>query len=250
MARERRIIDIGGPGLGDSMSYRELPELLTAQGFEVWLREPRLGWNNPEIKALLWDRDPYVAGFTTDQPSKFERYEDYAPRWYSSWNLAMANEYGCKSTRTFPTIPWKPKIRPEWSGKVFADVRGSSQSFPSVVIDRYVKMLGFQLEFDPGAVVVLQSRFSAPHGCDALAGNPRMTIAGLEELSSAIASCAIMLTVESGTQPFASAVKGSRATPIVCSCFTASQYNDKVFCFDNVKYFVSGFRGHDWHPYV
>ena len=127
MKRERRIIDIGGPGLGDTMSYRTLPARLTEDGYEVWLREPRLGWNNPEIKRLLWN-DPFVAGWTDEPASTFTRYEDRAPRSYMSWTLAMEAAYGVRPRNRWPTLPlgWEPKTRPEWRGRVFADVRSSS----------------------------------------------------------------------------------------------------------------------------
>jgi hypothetical protein len=248
----RKVIEIGGPGLGDSMSYRTLPARLTEDGHEVWLREPKLAWNNPEIKRMLWDRDPFVAGWTTDPASAFARYEDRAPRWYGSWTLGMENEYGCKPRTHFPTLPmgWEPKIRPEWSGKVFADVRSASQPFSNAVIDRYVEKLGYQLEFDPAKVVVLESPFSGPHGRDALAGNERISISGLDDMASAIASCSIMLTVESGTHAFASAVKGAKETPLVCSLFTCAQHSDRIFIFSNVRYSTTGFQGRDWHDYV
>ena len=246
----RLVIDIGGPGLGDSMSYRTLPKILTEQGHEVWLREPRLGWNNAEIRRLLWDRDPDVAGFTTDLPSTFKRYGDHEPRWYPSWTLGMESIYGCKPTNHWPSLPWEPKLNYEWEGKVFADVRSSSQEFPREVIEEYVAKVGWQLGFDPASVVVLESAYSAPLGRDALMNNPRLFISGLEEMASAIASCAIMLTVESGTQPFASAVKGARATPLVCSLFTVAQHSDAIFVFDNVIYKTTGFQQRDWHDYA
>jgi hypothetical protein len=246
----RKVIEIGGPGLGDSLSYSTLPEEFHRQfGDEVFIREPT-HWNNPEVRAL-WEANPFVAGFTTDPASEFTRYGDLAPRAYLSWILGMESVYGLKPTNPYPRVYGQPpEIREDWMDKVFIDPRSSSQPFPSQAISAYVRNIAFQFEFDPDEVIVIESPHSGAHGADALPNNPRIRVPGLAAYASVIASCKIFLTVESGGHVFASAIKGHNERPIVCSLFTNAQFADRVFVFSNVIYKPTGFQGRDWHDYA
>lgn len=247
----RRVIAIGGPGLGDSLSYSTLPEELTRQrGYEVWIKPPFLPWRNPEVRAL-WERNPYVAGFTDDPGNGFARWEHREPRSYRSWILGMENEYGCLPTNEWPRLYGPPpKILSEMRRQVFIDPRSSSQAFPAHVIEQYVKNVGYQLGFDPSRVFVVESPYSAVNGADALADNPRWRVSGIDEYTSVVASCAIFLTVESGGHMLASAVKGASRTPHVVSLFSTFQYNDRVFVMGNVDYRVTGkIDEKDWYAY-
>ena len=89
----RVVIEIGGPGLGDSLSYSTLPKELIEQGRadEVIIREPRAGWRNPEVRALF-ERDMFVSGFTTTEPStNFRRHLPHrSPRSFSSGHRSAA----------------------------------------------------------------------------------------------------------------------------------------------------------------
>jgi hypothetical protein len=244
----RKVIEIGGPGLGDSLSYSTLPEELTRQfGHEVWIREPRAGWRNEGVRRL-WERNAFVKGFVDEPQSEFTRYEDRAPRSYLSWTRAMENMYGCVPKNDFPTIPWTPKKSLDWASKIFIDPRSSSQSFPAKVIDTYVQKVASQLEFDPTDVVVIESPYSSEHGNDALPNNPRLLVSGIDEYAEAISSCKIFLSVESGGQAFASAVKGVSESPHVVALFTTAQHSDRVFVWPNVSYRTVSI-GKDWHEY-
>lgn len=246
---ERRVIAIGGPGLGDSLSYSTLPEELTRQhGYEVWIRPPFHPWRNTEVRAL-WERNPYVAGFTDDPGSDFEPWERREARSYRSWILGMENAYGCHPTNEWPRLYGpSPQFRPECGGKVYIDPRSSSQAFPAHAIEVYVAKVGHQLGFDPASVIVVESPYSAVNGADALADNPREIVRGLDEYASVVTSCAVFMTVESGGHMFASAVKGARLTPHVTSLFSVFQFNDKVFRMSNVDYKITsaGEAHRDW----
>jgi hypothetical protein len=244
----RKVIELGGPGLGDWLSYSTLPEELTRQGHEVWIKPSVWGWRNPEVQALV-AANPFVAGFTDEPGSKFTRYENREPRSYPSWIMGMENEYGCKPTNAWPKTYMQPAIREDWAGRVFLDPRSSSQPFPRDVIDEYVHKVGYQLAFDPADVTVIESPYSCANGHDAMRHNRRLHVPGLADYASAIASCAIFLTVESGGHMFASAIKGGNETPNVVSLFTNRQINDVVFHMGNVSYRAAGDIAPDWHPY-
>lgn len=246
---QKKVIEIGAPGLGDSLSYSTLPEELTKQfGYEVWIHGPRDGWRNAEVQRL-WERNPFVAGFTAEPRDVFPPYEDRPAASYPSWIMAMENAYGCKPTNASPKIYWRAQRRLCWNDKIFLDPRSSSQPFPGPVVDEYVRNLGRQMGFDPASVLVVESPFSGQYGRDAMPNNPRVAIDGLDQLADAIFSSRIFLTVESGTHAFASAVKGESPTPYVFACFTCHQSNDATFHFGNVIYRLTGQLGRDYLNY-
>jgi hypothetical protein len=247
----RKVIEIGGPGLGDSLSYSTLPEELTRQfGHEVWLREPRAGWRNEGVRRL-WERNAFVKGFVDEpQSNGFASLTGRAPRSFSNWISAMEDMHGCAlSGRDCPKIYWTPRKSLDWSRKIFADPRSSSQPFPAAVFDEFVRKVAWQLNFDSAEVVVIESPYSSANGRDALPDNPRLMVSGLDEYAEAIASSRIFLAVESGGHAFASAVKGANETPHIVALFTNKQLNDRVFVFGNVSYRCTSFDGKDWHSY-
>lgn len=56
------LIEQNWGGLGDNLQLSTLPRLLSGHGYDVYVSTNN-AYRNPEIKSLVWDKNPYVSGF-------------------------------------------------------------------------------------------------------------------------------------------------------------------------------------------
>lgn len=74
------VIKVGYGGLGDHLFYSHLPRIAKLSGYRQVLVSNFSVYRHPDYKALVWENNPYVDGFTDDDgfyPSAFE--EGVAP---------------------------------------------------------------------------------------------------------------------------------------------------------------------------
>lgn len=128
------IIEQPWGGLGDNLQFSSLPEVGKQLGIEVWISN-RNKYRNNEIKELVWDRNPYIAGFT-DEPGNInlKSYINSTGNIISNWEkILFGIVYNHK-----PKIYYNPNYFNELSNFILIDPRATSSSIPfDEIIKKY-----------------------------------------------------------------------------------------------------------------
>ena len=104
----KAIIETTG-GLGDNLQKSTIPRMLTESGYEVYVNytyEDRF-IHNPEILRLVWEMNPYVRGFTEEEPNLLRA--GGAPNLNNDFIKNWESFYGLIPTNSYPEIYYKPK---------------------------------------------------------------------------------------------------------------------------------------------
>lgn len=122
------IIEQPWGGLGDNLQFSTLPEMGKKLGFEVWISNKN-AYRNPDIKKLVWDLNPHIAGFT-DEPSNIS-YGHVTTNIVSYWE----SQFFGKTENDLPKLYYKPKKLSEYSDKIVIDPNAISSkiNFDSII---------------------------------------------------------------------------------------------------------------------
>lgn len=63
--KKKFIIEQPWGGLGDNLQFSTIPRILSEHGYEVFVSS-RNRYRNPEIKDLVWGRNPHISGIDVD----------------------------------------------------------------------------------------------------------------------------------------------------------------------------------------
>jgi hypothetical protein len=240
-------------GLGDHLIYTTLPELFARRGDEVYVTAGIPGFRNPEVRELVWGRNPFVSGFVDEPPNAGVQTISAefigAAKHHPSSIAAIEALHGFTPSGQLPRVYYQPRFRPEFRTLSLADPRSISQPMKPEAFEAFVDHHARWQGFDRRHVVVLQSQYSGPHGEGALSQNPRQQVQNIFEYADLIYSCRRFLVAESGGQVLAAAIRGTNAAPEVFALFTTYALNDELFTCPNVRYSATGSMTPDYLIY-
>lgn len=232
-------------GLGDNIQFSTIPEELTKLGHEVYLLEdpnedqvkrPR----NFEIKALIWDTNPYVKGIIPgpwsagDLPETImfgglkistnqHRYFNKTGSFIRNWEFI----HGIEPKNDFPKIYHKPKKIPGIEGII--ELSSISLRYNHTMVENLAKRMMSQfpaIQFKQiispnqnGRIVVHNEGTSGRYAED-------LKINGLFDLFDVISNCKIFISLNSGAHSLAAA---------------AREYNKTM-----LQYCILPVEDHDW----
>ncbi|KKS77407.1 MAG: hypothetical protein UV51_C0007G0005 [Candidatus Woesebacteria bacterium GW2011_GWC1_42_9] len=186
-------------GLGDSLQFTTIPEMLTNAGHEVYLAADA-PFRNPAIKPFVWGKNPFIKGESSGEWNAGDihgrvyvnKYNDYIKNW--EWI------HGLEPTNSLPQIYYQPKKVDNKFGII--ELSCLSLHYDNSKVIKMVQQIiaGLGIDF-----VQLQS----PHQLNQhyVPGLPVVQISGLEELSDIIHSCSSLITLNSGTHSLAAAIR-------------------------------------------
>ena len=96
------IIEQSWGGLGDNLQLSTLPELLSGHGYEVYVSTNN-AYRNPEIKSLVWDKNPFVSGIVDPN-------DDFVLSVGSASNLGNPNEQFYQGWRGTIVDAWEEYV--------------------------------------------------------------------------------------------------------------------------------------------
>tara|TARA_S200002703_G_scaffold157503_1_gene165503 strand:- start:724 stop:1464 length:741 start_codon:yes stop_codon:yes gene_type:complete len=240
----RKIILDRWQGLGDNLQISTIPRKLYEKYGEkcVWISDSTF-YRNPEIRKLVWENNPFVAGFT-DEPGEsmrpLIRFGQY--NWIEMWERL----YGCDGPYSGkPEVYLKamPEGYDSFSDSTVVDISYSRESlevnkktFPnfidqhkSIIYDlcnsgeKVVKVRNPNL--DPEASVDLIQELTPELDVDVV------EVQTIEDYCSLISKCKDFISTHSGNHSLASALRDSS------KCIIPLRYaHMKYFTFDNIKY--------------
>lgn len=104
----KAIFEIDG-GLGDNLQKSTIPRMLTEHGYAVYLNYKFNDglFHNEEIKRLVWEMNPYVRGFTEEQPTIIR--EGSPPNANNDFIRNWESYYGLEPKNSYPEIYYRPR---------------------------------------------------------------------------------------------------------------------------------------------
>ncbi|HRQ81659.1 MAG TPA: tetratricopeptide repeat protein [Azospirillaceae bacterium] len=228
-------------GLGDNLLYSTLPEMFAALGKRVWISDQNRV-RNPEIHQLVWGCNPYVSGVSAGPAKagmaqlkpKFERYSHIL-----NWLTRIEVMHGLPAAHDLPKIYYRPQPHPTLSGRILVDLNSSTVRYPAEAMEWFLEFTRQRFHYPRELLTVLT--FAGPNVSEAnaeLSGLPRHQIGGIFELCDALASAQAFITVHSGANSLAAAIRGDNPTPAVHCAVDANHYNQKCYIWRNVDYTI------------
>ena len=250
-------------GLGDHLLYSTLPELYAREGHQVFLNpdDAHGGFRNPEVRELIL-MNPHISGLTDRPPTigiaKFtEQYGiikaakiwDTSIQGIEAWHGFMPN----LNSEGIPKIYYKPNFMWEWRNETVVDPTSISQGFSGAVFEEFLNWVRrwHTHQIDISDMTYLGSKHSGNHGTGVQPNNRRYVVRDIFEYIDIMYSCLTFISTESGPQSLAAAVRpkiGPDHHPTF-ACMTQMTYNDNLFVWPNVKYYITGQLSPDFHQY-
>lgn len=231
-------------GLGDHLIYSTLPELFARRGRRVYVSERTLT-RNGEVRALLYEDNPFIAGWTKRPPNAGTGHagntliQGIRVGSIIEW-VELA--HGLPVSNRYPRIYYRPRFRPELVDVVLVDPCSTSQPFPRDRFEWFVDRLGFSRD----KLRIVHSKHSGPHGGETLANCTHIEATSLHDYVDMIYSCLAYVGTESGGSALASAIRQDRRSPELYALATTKSWNHHVYIFPNVTYMVVSGLQSDW----
>lgn len=229
------------PGLGDNLLYSTLPELFAKRGRRVWISDQNRT-RNPEIHDLVWGLNPYISGMSTG-PGKAGmaplRKGFITHSHILNWLTRIEVLHGLPPTNDLPRVYYTPKPHPTLAGRILVDLSSSTIRYPAESMRWFLRFTCERFHYDPAQLV--QLRFSAKNVSEDNGGMddiPSHTIGSIYELCDALAGARAFITVHSGANSLAAAIKGEKPEPAIHCAVDASHYNQKCYIWRNVDYTI------------
>jgi hypothetical protein len=236
---EKIVISQPWGGLGENLMYSTLPERFAALGVESYTSS-RNALRNPEIGHLVWGLNPFVRGVSEDSPNAGSS-KGISPLLANSPFIARIEAaHGLEPVSCYPKLYYRANKRADVEQAVLIDVSSVTVPHRRSGLAKYIDFVLSRYAYHRSSV--LQVRFSKPvaanHNNHPLVFPP-FTPRTLLEYCDAIVSCRAFITVHSGAQAMAVALRRDASTPTIhCYC-TPAQFNVRDFIFPNVEYHIA-----------
>lgn len=232
-------------GLGDNLLFSTLPELFAGRGIATYLHAGNV-YRNPEIYDLVWGRNPFVRGTSSGEPTAGSAAYAEASRGWGDGLGAIARierAHGFPGTGLWPALYYRPEPAKaeRFRGRVLIDLSSTSTPFdyPGLAA-QYLNFVCQRFGYRIGECLAVQFARSVSLRPMSISGLEIAPINDIYEYCDALAAALALITVESGAQILASAIRRDRPTPRIHALFSAKGFNDRVFIMPNVDYFVTG----------
>jgi hypothetical protein len=130
----KKILYVRWGGLGDHLAFSTLPEEFSKHNFEFYISD-KSEFRSQEIYDLVWGTNPYVKGFTSEEPNcgHLENWGcltreiiEFDPN--ISMHKNIESFYEIDSNSDYPRIYYKPKDYIEYNDYILVDLNSSSIS--------------------------------------------------------------------------------------------------------------------------
>jgi hypothetical protein len=243
-AKSDIVLWVESPGLGDHLIYSTIPELFARRGRRVYISN-RVSTRNDEARKLLYDENPFVAGWTDQPPNAGTRRAEmsktkvtHVPSPIQWVELA----HGLPGLNRYPKIYYSPRFLAGLARTVLVDPYSVSQRLPPRLFESFLDRLGFQRD----RMRVIRAPYSGPNGADVLLDSPPIRAANIHEYIDIVFSSGVFIGTESGGSALASAIRQDQPTPEIYALTSTLNFNERTYIFPNVAYMVAAGLQRDW----
>ena len=243
-------------GLGDNLAFSTLPELYHNKGFEVYISKNNIV-RNQEIHELVWGLNPYIKGISEDDngiiagSSMQEYWPHESQNEYSMHRIEIA--HGFSKTNFYPKIYYTPQILEELKNDILIDLTGTSQVYEK---NKYIEYIDYFIPLiknkkDKSIKIIKLEKFNLSslflevykYLEEKIPDIEYLPINSLIHYCDVIKSCDTLITVNSGVNSLAAAIKVDDEKPNILvynpwTHFTPEQIKG-CYNYRNVEYFQS-----------
>lgn len=238
------ILDVWG-GLGDNLQVSTIPRRFYEKfGYKGVYISNSVPWRNLEIKELVWDKNPYIAGYTDKRGANIADTGLIQFDGTTNWIQNMEKIYKFNDPySTRPEIYYDiPFV--ENNNTVVMDVSYSEESYnrniqryPTMISDTKNRLQELLTQLTPDIklnVIYQPDNLKNINFFESLNLNipyKKIVVKSLTEYCSIIKNCKQYICSHSGCHALAAAIRKT------CICIIPNNYyNMKYFVFDGIKY--------------
>lgn len=229
-------------GLGDNLLYSTLPELFHRAGKKFYVSQASF-CRNPEIYDLVWGRNPYVLGRSKFFPNagigalldgRFSAHSHIL-----NWLTRAEVLHGFEAGNDLPQLHYQPRRHAELAGKVLVDLASKTVTYTPELMADYLEFTLSRFHYDRDDVVFIRFK-SSEIGEDNLtdAGGRTYTVQSIFDYCDAISSARALITVHSGANSMAAAIKRDNPSPAIHCAVDANHFNQKCYIWKNIDYSI------------
>jgi len=199
-------------------------------------------WGNPIIAV-----ENLVSGLVHDFPGS-----EFSTLSHIPWMMHQAYDFPGSEFSTLPVIYYKPRHIPSMIHQVLIDPTSISQGIPKADFEEFVRWVGRWNDVQSDTWNILVSNHRGSSGRDVFPTINQVHATDIFHYIDLIASCKMFLVGESGGQVLAAAIDRSKMPTVesnITALFTTMGFNDKIFTFPNVEYYVAGGITPNYHSY-
>ena len=251
LSADRIIISQPWGGLGDNLQFSTLPELFHQVGIPTYVSTQN-AYRNAEIQELVWKMNPYISGFSDDPPNAGAIRNAYLP---FSNKLAFIERieaaHDLKPANRFPKVYYEPQQIKGVQDLILVDLGSVSVRSSHKDLTQFLRTIS--AEYEPDKERYREVRFASVVSPQQKLRFPELQthdVANIFEYCDALYSCKAFLTVHSGAQSLAVALRHKRPDMGIYCCCTVNQYNGKGYIYDNVRYHIVDHENSALHQLV
>jgi len=235
-------------GLGDNLQFSTIPEVAYKQfGEKCVYISNKNAYRNEEIKKLVWDLNPYIAGFTDEENQNSlsipNRDEDKKLFWTQKIELL----YNLNPTNKHPKIyyTFDESKKDIFQNKIFLDLSSSSENAllkEPTVINNILKFLTFLKNKKVPINIVRFEKLQNNKNdfvnyIDFFENVSEYYVNDIFDYCNLIKYCNTFVSF-SGGQTLASAIKGENIFPNIVAFHRKSALFSRLYIHNNVQYIV------------
>ncbi|WP_207477513.1 tetratricopeptide repeat protein [Arenibaculum pallidiluteum] len=228
-------------GLGDNLLFSTLPGLFAATGRRFFVSDQN-PVRNPEIHELVWGCNPHVAGISKAFPNAgvapmlkgFDRLTEI-----TNWLTRMEVLHGFAPSNDLPRLHYAPSRHAQLAGAVLVDLHSKTIHYRPESLRAYLDMICARFHYARADLV--QIAFAGPDVGDPnlrLEGVPTYTVKSIFDYCDAIASARALITVHSGANSMAAALRRDAPSPMLHCAVDAEHFNQKCYIWRNIDYTI------------
>lgn len=223
-------------GVGDNLQHSWIPIIFSQMGYDVYVSN-RIPYRNPEIKELVWDLNPYIKGYSDEEPNCGDIptiiYKHKGLGFLENWQVA----HGLVPEIRYPLVYYPPKKVKEVKGKILIDLTAQSSNgiYDHEKLREYIRNA---YPREDVVIAVFKEGISFP--VIFLDGYDLIFVENIFHYCDMIHSCKKFVSLLSGANVLASALKqyGEIDAESICcehSLMRIAEAHNHYF-FDNIKY--------------
>jgi hypothetical protein len=227
-------------GLGDNLAYSTLPERLAEHGVDCYISDKNTYRNN-DVKELVLS-NPFIKGISDKTANAGEINGDIFDKSLPiSFGFIERIEisHGLKPTNHRPIIYYKPQSIPSLSNKVLIDIGSITVDIPRDSLIDYIKFIIQKYKYK--AEDLLQIVFTsqvASKNTFIISDLEKITVNNLTYYCDVLNSAYAFITVTSGAQSLAVAIKNINSKLRIHSYALSIHYNWRNYIYNDVDYYV------------
>ena len=227
-------------GLGDNLAYSTLPERLSEHGVDCYISDKN-SYRNSEVKELILSNQ-YLKGISSEKANAgdingeiFDKLLPISIGFIERIEIA----HGLKPKNHRPIIYYKPKRIVGLSDKILVDIGSITADISKDALIDYIKFIIHKYKYEvPKLIQIVFEKPVAAKNTFHINDLEKITVNNLFNYCDILYSAYAFITVTSGAQSLAVAIKNFDSNLKIHSYALPVHYNWRNYIYNDVDYYV------------